>query len=120
MVCHKSKKILENLEIPRNTDSEIPKWELNFWKTTLYILHISICCIAKSAAETLPHLLYVDELDVVGEFGPDLERCVAGRTEMRSILTVILEVSSQSTPGRVLSRTQSARIPRDTYSHKRT
>jgi len=84
------------------------------------MLYISICCISKSAAETLPHLLYVNELDVVGEFGPDLEGRVAGQTEVRSIFAVVLEVSSQATPGRVLSRTQGASIPRDTYSNNRT
>ena len=61
----------------------------------------------------------MNELDMVGEFGPDLEGCVAGRAEVRSVLAVVLDVSSQTTPGRVLSRTQGTPIPRNTYSHNR-
>jgi len=54
----------------------------------------------------LSYLLYVDKLDVVGEFRSHLERRVAGRTAMRPIGAVIFEVSPQAAAGRIHARTQ--------------
>jgi len=52
------------------------------------------------------NLLYVDKLDVVGEFRSHLERRVAGGTSMRPIGAVIFEVSAQTAAGCIHARTQ--------------